>query len=108
MASRCKLRTTAIDRAQSPTSFAAANQRSAFFCLIETAEGVDNVEGIAALDGVDCLWVGHFDLSVSLGIPGEFDHPAFTAAMDKIIAAAQEIQQVARPAGSKHSTGHRL
>ena len=34
---------------------------------------------IAAIDGVDCLWVGHFDLSVSLGIPGEFDHPNFTA-----------------------------
>ena len=43
-----------------------------------------------AIDGVDCLWVGHFDLSVSLGIPGEFDHPNFTAAMDKIIAAAKK------------------
>ena len=42
-----------------------------------------NADAIAALDGVDCLWVGHFDLSVSLGIPGEFDHPDFTAAIDK-------------------------
>ena len=39
---------------------------------------------MAAIDGVDCLWVGHFDLSVSLGIPGEFDHPTFTDAIDKI------------------------
>jgi len=70
--------------------FAAANRRSAFFCLIETAEGVDNIDGIAALDGVDCLWVGHFDLSVSLGIPGDFAHPAFTAAMDRIVEAAKK------------------
>ena len=27
------------------------------------------------MDGVDCLWVGHFDLSASLGIPGQFEHP---------------------------------
>lgn len=69
--------------------FGAANKRSAFICLIETADGVKNVDGIAALEGVDCLWVGHFDLSVSLGIPGDFAHPTFTAAMDRIIAAAK-------------------
>ena len=70
--------------------FAAANARSAFICLIETADGVKNIDGIAALDGVDCLWVGHFDLSVSLGIPGQFDHPDFLAAMDRIVKAAKK------------------
>ncbi len=68
--------------------FASANNRSAFFCLIETADGVKNIDAIAALEGVDCLWVGHFDLSVSLGIPGDFGHPAFEDAMERIIAAA--------------------
>src|SRR5882672_7602122 len=53
--------------------FIAANQRTTFFCQIETAEGVENADAMAAIDGVDCLWVGHFDLSVSLGILGEFD-----------------------------------
>jgi 2-keto-3-deoxy-L-rhamnonate aldolase RhmA len=48
--------------------FAAANRRSTLFCQIETAEGVKNADAIAALPGVDCLWVGHFDLSVSLGV----------------------------------------
>lgn len=70
--------------------FTAANRRSAFICLIETADGVKNIDGIAALDGVDCLWVGHFDLSVSLGIPGDFAHPAFVDAMDRVIAAAKK------------------
>ena len=69
--------------------FAAANRRSAFFCLIETAEGVENIEAIVSMDGVDCIWIGHFDLSVSLGIPGDFANPAFTGAMDKIVTATR-------------------
>ena len=67
-----------------------ANERTAVICLIETAEGAANADAIAAIDGVDCLWIGHFDLSVSLGIPGEFNHPAFQAAVENIIAAAKK------------------
>jgi len=69
---------------------AAANKRTTLFAQIETADGVKNAEAIAALPGVDCLWVGHFDLSVSLGIPGEFDNPKFTKAIDRVIAAARK------------------
>ena len=61
-----------------PTSSPPPTSASTLFCQIETAEGVENAEAMAAIDGVDCLWVGHFDLSVSLGIPGQFDHPDFT------------------------------
>jgi 2-keto-3-deoxy-L-rhamnonate aldolase RhmA len=68
----------------------AANARTTIFCLIETADGARNADGIAALPGVDGLWVGHFDLSVSLGIPGQFDHPKFQDAMKKIVAAAKK------------------
>lgn len=71
-------------------ALSAANERTAIVCLIETAEGAENAEAIAAVKGVDGLWVGHFDLSVSLGIPGDFANPKFTAAMDRIIAAAQK------------------
>lgn len=67
-----------------------ANERTSVICLIETAEGAENAEAIAAVPGVDILWVGHFDLSVSLGIPGQFDHPKFREAMDRIIAAAKK------------------
>jgi 2-keto-3-deoxy-L-rhamnonate aldolase RhmA len=69
---------------------AAANQRTTLFCQIETAEGVENADAIAAIDGVDCLWVGHFDLSSSLGIPGEFDHPKFLGAIETVIAATKK------------------
>ena len=72
-----------------PDKFAAANNRSTLFCQIETAAGVENADEIASIEGVDALWVGHFDLSVSLGIPGEFDHPEFKRAIDRTIAACQ-------------------
>ncbi len=68
---------------------AAANARTTFFAQIETAAGVENADAIAAVDGVDCLWVGHFDLSCSLGIPGEFSNPKFTDAIDRVIAACR-------------------
>jgi 4-hydroxy-2-oxoheptanedioate aldolase len=70
--------------------FVAANSRSTFFCQIETTEGVENADAIAALPGVDCLWVGHFDLSVSLGVPGEFDSKKFTNAIARVCAAARK------------------
>lgn len=69
---------------------AAANARTTLFAQIETEEGVRNAEEIAAVDGVDCLWVGHFDLSCSLGIPGEFDNPKFTDAIRTTHAAARK------------------
>ncbi len=68
---------------------AAANRRTTFFAQIETAEGVRNADEIAALPGVDCLWVGHFDLSVSLGIPGEFDNPKFRKAIERVTEATR-------------------
>lgn len=68
---------------------AAANARTTLVILIETADGVENVEAIAAVPGVDMLWIGHFDLSTSLGIPGEFDHPRFRAATGRVVAAAR-------------------
>ena len=66
-----------------------ANQNTVIFPLIETAAGVEEVEEIAKVEGVDGLWIGHFDLSCSLGIPGEFEHPSFTNAIARICAAAK-------------------
>lgn len=56
---------------------------------IETREAVEKVEEIAALDGVDVLFIGPADLSMSLGIFGQLDHPTFTAALDRIVSAAK-------------------
>ena len=83
---------SAVDRyTLGPTmeKLAAANERTTLFAQIETAEGVRNAEAIAAVDGVDCLWIGHFDLSCALGIPGEFEHPDFLAAVESVVAAGR-------------------
>jgi 2-keto-3-deoxy-L-rhamnonate aldolase RhmA len=68
----------------------AANDRICLFAQIETAAGAENVDAIAAVEGVDCLWVGHFDLSASLGIPGQFEHPRFLAAIEATAAACRK------------------
>jgi 2-keto-3-deoxy-L-rhamnonate aldolase RhmA len=68
----------------------AANDRTTFFAQIETRAGVENADAIAALDGVDCLWVGHFDLSASLGIPGQFEHRDFLDAIDAVVRACRK------------------
>lgn len=71
----------------------AANRRSTLFCQIETAHGVENAEAIAAVPGVDCLWVGHFDLSASLSVPGQFESKTFLDAIDRVVAAARKHQK---------------
>lgn len=68
---------------------AGANERTCLFAQIETASGVEQADEIAAVDGVDCLWVGHFDLSASLSIPGQFEHPTFLTAIDRVAEACE-------------------
>jgi 2-keto-3-deoxy-L-rhamnonate aldolase RhmA len=68
----------------------ASNERTTVFLQIETEEGVRNADAMAALDGVDCLWIGHFDLSCSLGIPGQFDHPRFVEAVETVTRACRK------------------
>jgi 2-keto-3-deoxy-L-rhamnonate aldolase RhmA len=57
---------------------------------IETLEALENVERIAAIPGVDVLFVGPADLSTSLGVPGQSDAPAFVESLDKVVAAARK------------------
>ena len=71
-----------------------ANERTLVMCLIETAEGIENVDKIAAVPGVDVLWLGHFDLTNFLGIPAQFDHPKYVKAIDKLVAAAKKHGKV--------------
>ena len=51
--------------------------------------GLENVEEIAAVDGIDVLWVGHFDLSNFMGIPGRFDDPRFDVAMRRVVEVSR-------------------
>jgi 2-dehydro-3-deoxyglucarate aldolase/4-hydroxy-2-oxoheptanedioate aldolase len=62
----------------------AYHERTLVIAQIETERGLENVEAIAAVDGIDVLWVGHFDLSNFMGIPAKFDDPRFDAAMRRV------------------------
>jgi 4-hydroxy-2-oxoheptanedioate aldolase len=56
---------------------------------IETLPALNAVDEIAALDGVDVLFVGPRDLSHALDVPGQTQAPAYRAALDRVIAAAK-------------------
>jgi 2-keto-3-deoxy-L-rhamnonate aldolase RhmA len=65
-----------------------ANREQLLIAQIETAAGVEAAHEIAAVDGIDLLWIGHFDLTTSLGAPGQFGNPRHTAAVEQVFAAA--------------------
>jgi len=69
---------------------AAAHERTLVIPMIETARGVENVDAIAAVSGVDVLWLGHFDLTNFLGIAGQFEHPRYLDAVGRIVAACEK------------------
>lgn len=77
--------------APGPTAamMARANAETSYFAKIETPKGIDNAAAIAAIDGVDGLWLGHYDLSVAMGIPEQFEHPDFITAVDRLVDAAR-------------------
>ena len=63
------------------------NGETLLFPQCKTAEALDIIEDICAVDGVDGIFVGPFDLSISMGMPGQFDAPEFQAAITRIVAA---------------------
>lgn len=67
-----------------------ADARTLAIAQIETERGLEQVEAIAAVDGIDVLWVGHFDLTNFLGIPGEFENPTYVKAVERIVAAGRK------------------
>jgi len=73
----------------------AYHQRSLLIAQIETERGLEALDAIAATDGVDVLWLGHFDLSNFMGIAGQFDHPAFNEAFKQVAEAAARHGKVA-------------
>ena len=70
-------------------TMAKGNEETLLILQIETEAGLDAVEEIAAVDGIDVLWIGGFDLTASLGIPGQFDTDVYREAVMRIVAAAR-------------------
>ena len=68
---------------------AECNRRLKVIPQCETKEALDCIEKIAALDGVDGIFVGPCDLSIALGVPLQFDSPLLTAAIERVLAACK-------------------
>lgn len=66
-----------------------ANEKTSVICQIESPLGVENSDGIAEVPGVDCLWVGHFDLSQAMGMAGSFQDPRFLSALERVVVACR-------------------
>lgn len=67
-----------------------ANRENFVAMQIETLGGLEECEAIAAIDGVDMLFVGPADLSQSLGVTGDFWNPKCLAAVDRVAAACKQ------------------
>lgn len=84
---------------------AAENVRTLVIPLIETATGIENVEAILSVPGIDLGWLGHFDLTDSMGIAAQFDHPRFLAAVDRLLAACRANNKAASVLAGDVATG---
>ncbi|SMF82560.1 2-dehydro-3-deoxyglucarate aldolase [Tistlia consotensis] len=76
---------------------AVADRRTLVMPMIETPDGLANVEAIAAVEGVDVPFIGPSDLSFAVGTPGAFDSKPFGQAVDRILAACEAA---GKPAGA--------
>lgn len=65
------------------------NRETLIIPQCETVGALEHIEEIASLSGVDGIFVGPFDLSISMGIPGDFANPVFQAALTRIINACR-------------------
>ena len=74
-----------------------ANREVMLLPLIEDAAAIDELEEIAAIPGIDGLFLGPYDLSVSVGAPGaDFNHPKMSEALDRTVAACRQAFQIRR------------
>lgn len=78
-----------------PAKMKAANESMVCGVLIESLQGVENVDEIVAVEGIDLVWVGFLDLSVSMGMPGQFQHPEFEKAVSRIVEVCKSQGKVA-------------
>jgi 2-keto-3-deoxy-L-rhamnonate aldolase RhmA len=73
---------------------------------IETKKAIENVDEIAAVEGIDVLFVGPADLSISLGIPGDLTNPIELEAIGKVAAACARHGKYLGLLGNLELLGH--
>ncbi|QEC47571.1 aldolase [Baekduia soli] len=71
------------------------NDQTQLIIQIESVKGVEAVHELAAIEGIDVLWIGAADLTTTMGIPGQFDDPRYLEALQTVASAAQAAGKVA-------------
>ena len=66
------------------------NENILIVIMLESPEAIDNVDSIAAIDGVDVLLIGTNDLCMEMGIPGDYSNPKVKDAYIKVIEACKK------------------
>ncbi len=66
-----------------------SNRDTVVVIQIESKEGVENIEAILGVPGIDVIFLGPYDLSQSLGIPGQVDHPMVWSTMEGVVSACR-------------------
>lgn len=66
------------------------NETSTFMIQVESIEAVNNIEELLAFDEIDAVMVGPYDISGSLGVPGQLNHPKVLEASKKVIDACEK------------------
>jgi len=82
------VRAASYSSMESSKYFEMANKRTVTIGHLEGSEAVKNVEEIMSVDGLDILFIGPYDLSQSVGVPGQVTHPEVLRQMEKVIKAA--------------------
>lgn len=69
------------------------NETSTFIIQVESIQAVDNIDNLLAFDEVDGVMIGPYDISGSLGVPGQTSHPLVIEASRKVIAACERTSK---------------
>lgn len=77
------------------------NDSCLIVCMIETPEGLANIEEIAAVEGIDVLHMGTNDLLVNMGLAGQFDHPDIVAAQQRVIDVSKKNRKFSGCGGNR-------
>jgi 4-hydroxy-2-oxoheptanedioate aldolase len=71
-----------------------ANREIMVIAMIEEAQTLENLSEILTVDGLDVLWIGRGDLSLSLGVPGQYNHPKVQQAVDRVITEGRAAGKI--------------
>lgn len=79
----------------------ALNRETLVVCMIESTEGLANIDEIAAVDGVDVIHLGCNDLLMKMGLPGRFDAPELAEVVERLLAVCKKHGKFAGLGGDR-------